>query len=75
LPVDEEDGHDTPNPDRHFLLGWHKEELAAVGAVVEAIRISVLPQHFATMSAGTNHDRISGAEPQKRIERRWPVQL
>ena len=62
LPVGDEEGHDAPNPGRHSWLGGQKEELPAVGAVVEALRVPVLPQQFAAMRAGAFHGLISGAE-------------
>ena len=66
LPVGDEDGHDSPSPGWHSCLGGYKEELSAVGAVVETLRVPVLRQQFTTISAGAFHSLVSDIGRQKR---------
>src|SRR5208283_329610 len=59
LPVGDEERHDAPHPRRYSWLERDKKDLSAVGAVVEALRLPVLPQQFTTMRAGAYHGLIS----------------
>jgi hypothetical protein len=60
LPVRDEESDDTPNPGWHAWLAKDKEDIPTIGAVIEAFRLSVLPQHLTTMRADAYHGLTFG---------------